>query len=238
MAFLDLGLTDVLKVGTSLLPTATNTTGNTSGSATGKTKTTQQRVITAEAMNKIMEDILGSEKGLASLATGENVSGSFGSTGRTQLTQDFLTKVAGELAVLTAPTVTEADTQQTQQGTSQQTQKSKKTVICTELVEQRLFPAELYNHPTALMHFLSLPQETVEGYHAWAVKVVSWMKKSPRLCKILRPVVLARYLQIIYGQSSILGSLTIYVGQPLCYVIGSFMRAQATQENENGSRIY
>lgn len=236
MAFLDLGLTDVLKVGTSLLPTNTTTSGSSSGNVTGKTKTTQQRVLSAEAMNKIMSDILGSEQGLASLATGENVSGSFGSTGRTQLTQDFLTKVAGELAVLTAPTVTEADTTQVQQSTQQQTSKSKRTVICTELVEQGMFPLELYNHPVALAHFINLDQRIVEGYHAWAIRVVSWMKKSPRLCRILRPIVLARYLQIIYGQSSILGSLTIYVGQPICYLIGAVLRL--TQESENGSRIY
>ena len=220
-----------------LLPTSTSTSGNTSGTSTGKTKTTQQRVLSAEAMNKIMSDMLGSEQGLASLATGENVSGAFGSTGRTQLTQDFLTKIAGELATLTAPTVTEADTAQTQQATQTQSSKSKKTVICTELLEQGRFPLDLYNHPAALAHFINLPQETVEGYHAWAVPAVSWMKKSPRLSKILRPIVLARYLQIIYGQFSILGSATIYLGQPICWMIGSFMRV-LNKENENGSHIY
>lgn len=222
------------------VPKTTTTTGTTtsSGSITGKSKTSQQRVLSAEAMNKIMSDILGSEQGLASMATGESLSGSFGGTGRTQITQDFLAKVAGELAVLTAPTVTEQDTtqQQEQQSETQQRSKSKRTVICTELLSQGRFPAELYYHPAALAHFLSLDQETVEGYHAWAVKVVSWMQKSPRLSKLLRPIVLARYLQIIYGQRSILGSLTIYLGQPVCWMIGASMRL--IKGNENGSTVH
>ena len=214
-----------------LLPTSTS--GSSSGNSTGKSKSTQQRSISAEAMNKIMSDMLGSEQGLASLATGESASGGFGSTGRTQLTQDFLVKVAGELASLTAATVTEQDTKQQQEA--KQSSKSKKTVICTELLEQGMFPAELYNHPVALAHFLSLEQETIEGYHAWAMKVVRWMKKSPLLCSIIRPIVLARYLQIIYGQRSILGSLTIYLGQPICYLIGSFLRALTKEPNHGNT---
>lgn len=218
-------------------PKTTTTDGNSTstGSATSKTKTTQQRVLSAAAMNKIMSDMLGSEQGLASLASGQGVAGSFGGSGNAQLAQDFLTKIAGELAVLTAPTVTESNTDQTQaQETNTSSQsKSRRTVICTELLSQGHFPAELYYHPAALEHFLSLDKETVSGYHAWAVPVVSWMKKSPLLCKILRPIVLARYLQIIYGQRSILGTLTIYLGQPICRVIGSFKK-----ENENGSAIY
>jgi len=214
-----------------LLPTSTS--GSSSSNSTGKSKTTQQRSISAEAMNKIMSGMLGSEQGLASLATGENVAGGYGSTTKTQLSQDFLVKVAGELALLTAATVTEQDTAQNQE--SKQQSKSKKTVICTELLEQGLFPAELYNHPVALEHFLNLDQATVEGYHAWAMKVVRWMKKSPLLCSIIRPVVLARYLQIIYGQHSILGSATIYLGQPICYLIGAFLRAFTKEPNHGNT---
>ena len=217
-----------------MAPSRTSGSSISTGETKGKSKTTQQRAISAEAMNKIMSDILGSEQGLASLATGENVSGGFGSTMKTQLAQDFLVKTSGELAALSAPMVTEADMSQTNEAKQESSSKTKRTVICTELLEQGLFPAELYNHPIALEHFLNLDQETIEGYHAWAVPVVSWMKKSPLLSKILRPIVLARYLQIIYGQRSILGSATIYLGQPLCYLIGSFLRA-FTEEPNHGN---
>ena len=207
-----------------------------SGKETTKSQQTQQRSISAEAMNKIMSDMLGSEQGLAALATGESASGSFGSTTKTQLSQDFLTKIAGELASLTAPMITNIEQEKTkaEQQTQVKSKSSAKTVICTELLEQGMFPAELYNHPVALGHFLNLDQETIEGYHAWAVPVVSWMKESPLLSKILRPIVLARYLQIIYGQRSILGSATIYLGQPICYLIGSFLRA-FTEEPNHGN---
>ena len=206
------------------------------GLETTKSQKTTQRVITAEAMNKIMSDILGSEQGLASLATGENVSGSFGSTGRTQLSQDFLVKVAGEMAKLTSQEITNFEEEKKKDQTETKVGGKGKagTVICTELLSQGRFPAELYNHPVALAHFIKLPQETVEGYHAWAVPVVRWMKRSPMLSKILLPIVLARYLQIIYGQRSLLGSLTIYLGQPICYLIGSFLRA-LTKEPNNGN---
>ena len=206
-----------------------------SGKETTKSQQTQQRVLTGEAMNKIMSDLLGSEQGLASLAAGENASGSFGGTTKTQLSQDFLVKIAGELAALTAPTVTNIETERhrDEKQTAVKGKSGFQTVICTELLDQGKFPSELYNHPIALAHFISLDQRTVEGYHAWAMKVVEWMKKSERLSKILRPIVLARYLQIIYGQRSILGSLTIYLGQPICWVIGSLKK-----ENENGSHSY
>ena len=167
------------------------------------------------------------------LSTGESAAGSFGSTTRTQLSQDFLTKVAGELATLTAPTVTTADTTQQQQQQSNSSSRSSRTVICTELHAQGKFSPELYNHPTAVAHFMELDERTVQGYQCWAVHVVSLMKKSPLLCAILRPIVLARYLQIIYGQRSILGSATIYLGQPLCWIIGAVKK-----EKSDGSAVY
>jgi hypothetical protein len=154
-----------------------------------------------------------------------------------QLSQDFLTNVAGELAKLNSQEITNFEEERKKDQTETKVAAKGKagTVICTELLEQGLFPAELYNHPIALAHFIKLPQETVEGYHAWAVSVVSLMKRSPRLSKILRPIVLARYLQIIYGQRSILGSATIYLGQPICYLIGSFLRALTKEPNHGNT---
>lgn len=204
----------------SLIPQSTQTNGFTSAAASTSGTQTSQKKLDQAAVDKLVADVLGSDQGLAALAQGENVSGAFGTTMKTQLAQDLVTKLVGEIANITAPTVTTTNQAQKQESSTQQSGKKKATVICTELLIQGRFPEELYYHPKALEHFDSLPAETVSGYHAWARKVVPLMQKSPALSSILLPVVLARYLQVIYGHKSILGSLTIYVGQPICYLIG------------------
>lgn len=204
-----------------LIPQQTQTNGFTSAAISNKGTQTSQKVLNQDALNKIITDVLGSDQGLAALAQGENVSGAFGTTAKTQLAQDLVSKLVGEIANITAPTITTTDQAQKQESSTQQSGKKKATVICTELYDQGRFPKELYYHPKALEHFDSLPAETVSGYHAWARKVVPLMHRSSTLSSILLPVVLARYLQVIYGHKSILGSLTIYAGQPICYLIGT-----------------
>lgn len=183
------------------------TTTTTSKSGTSKT----QRVFDQAAIDKLVYDVLSADSGLASLASGENLSGGFNSSAKTLQTQDFLTKLIGELAVASAPQVTES--------TETSRSKSKKTVICTELRDQGYLPDELYQAGGGPSRQVSY--HTWVGYHIWAIRVVAKMKKSERLCKFLAPIVLSRY-RYLTGVPGFhfLGLLTIVIGHPVCALIG------------------
>ena len=104
-----------------------NGSQNSSGSKAGTT--TSQRKISQEGIDKLIYDVLSSDRGLASLAQGENSSGGFGSSTKQMMSQDLVTKLVGELANVTAENVT------TTTGTETQRNKKKSpTVICTELM--------------------------------------------------------------------------------------------------------
>lgn len=179
--------------------------------------------LSPEGYNKIIRDILAADGGLASLATGENSAGGYASSVKAQLAQDLVLNIAGEMAKLTAPSIQES------QSTTRK--KSKVSVICTELARQGKLPQAFYllGHS----HFLTLPEQTVAGYRVWADKVVPLMRKSRTLSNFLAPIVLARYKMIVLGEFSVLGAATIYLGQPICFVIGAFI-PKKTQEYLNG----
>lgn len=171
--------------------------------------------LSPEGYNKIIKDILSSDAGLASLATGENLSGGYGASVKAQLAQDLVLNIAGEMAKLTAPTV--------------KTEKKKSTggklgsVICTELHRQGRLPVALYE--LGYSHFSSLHPNTVLGYRSWAEKIVPLMRKSKGLSKFLAPIAVARYRMIVLQEFSFLGAVTIYFGQPICFIIGSVLAA-------------
>lgn len=213
------GAASVFGTVASLLPTSQNTTANASGTTTSKLELSQA------GYDKIIKDILASDAGLAALSTGENLSGGYGSSVKAQLAQDLVLNIAGEMAKLTAPTV------QTTQQQSRSKTKKKVSVICTELARQGKLPQALYllGHS----HFLSLHPQAVAGYRVWADKVVPLMKKSRALSNFLAPIAIARYRMIVLKEFSILGAATIYLGQPICFIIGGFL-SKETQENLNG----
>jgi hypothetical protein len=196
------------------VPTSTNT------SQSGSTSKSTKRVLSQAGMDKIIADILGSDQGLAALASGENVTGGMNSSVKTQLAQDMVTKIAGELANLTAPVVEESSTST---GSSA---KKKASVICTELNRQGWLPDELYQAGHA--HFLSLSPYTVAGYRAWANGIVPILAKSPRISAHIAPIAILRYRMVTgIDRWNLVGALTIYLGQPICYLIGrtiSFVR--------------
>jgi hypothetical protein len=78
---------------------------------------------------------------------------------------------------------------------------------------------ELYARGTD--HFLCLPTDVVNGYHVWAKHVVPLMQKSELLSNLLLPLVVSRY-KMIAGEHrfTFWGAVTIYIGQPLCFLIG------------------
>lgn len=214
----------VLDFAKTLLPTTQTTVGNTSSSQTGKS--VQKRDISIEGLQKLAYDIMSQTEGLAGLATGENMGGGYGSSAKAQQTQDFMVKLIGELATLTAPVINES-TQAADTTTSSKTKK-KVTVICTELNRQGLLPDELYNHPKALAHFLSISEQTFNGYHIWAARVAVAMQTSPTLCAIFLPLARGRYKMITSGKWNLLGWLTLVPGQVICSVIGAFLKLKET----------
>ena len=166
--------------------------------------------LSPEGFNQIVTDILKSDQGLAALATGENLSGGYGSSVKAQLAQDLVLNIAGEMAKLTAPTI--------ETGKSSKKSAGAKTVICTELERQGLLDTELYQ--AGHQHFLSLPEETVAGYRIWANKVVPLMQKYPSLARAIAPIAQARYEFIVLNKFSLIGAATVYIAQPVCYLIG------------------
>jgi hypothetical protein len=171
--------------------------------------------LSPEGFNKIVMDILKSDQGLAALSTGENLSGGYGSSVKAQLAQDLVISMAGELAKITAPTIEKG---KSVKKSSSAGLKIGGSVICTELMLQGRLSEELYH--AGKDHFLSLAPETVTGYRVWADKVVPLMQVSPLLSSVLAPIARSRYEMIVNKRFGILGAITIYIGQPVCFLIG------------------
>lgn len=208
--------------------------GSSSGSSSQDVSgtTSKKRVFSQAAQDKLIYDILSADRGLADLLSNAGmVGGSGGNTGSTQglMAQDFISKAVGEIALLTAEEISTTD-QSVQTG---QKAKSSKvgTVICTELLRQGKFPQGLYND--GIQHFNSLHPNTVAGYQIWAKQVVKLMQKSERLSNFLLPIAISRY-HMTTGllPFTIWGLVTIYIGQPICYLIGACL----PKENVNGDQ--
>ncbi len=191
----------------------TKTGTNTSGTQTTKT------IIDQTAVDKIIKDVLGGDQGLSSLASGENVSGLSGTSVKSMLASDMVSKIVGEIAKLQSTTVSTMD--QNQQQDTKKGSAGLKTVICTELERQGKLDTVLYFQ--GMDHFLSLPEQTVRGYRVWANRVVPLMQKSVRLSNFLAPIAKARYEHITGKRTNLIGWLTIWVGQPICWIIGAFV---------------
>ncbi len=190
---------------------ATHDTGPEYNWTTGTTKT--KKNISQEGIDKLIYDVLSSDRGLASLAAGENVSGGYGSSTKRMMSQDLITKLVGELANITAETTT----------TSQEAKKRKKeggqpTVICTELMKQGLLDPNLYS--AGEYHFLTLPEATIAGYQFWGIPVAFYLKTHPRIAEFIAPIAVSRYEMIVHKRFKFWGALTIYIAQPICYVLG------------------
>lgn len=198
-----------------LIPTST------SGSSTQAGNKTTRRVFDQAAIDKLIYDAFSSDVGLASLASGENLSGGFNSSTKTLQVQDFMTKLIGELAVASAPL--EENTVTSQASSS----RKKASVICTELARQGYLDPDLYEAGGPASKQISYT--TWVGYHCWAVHVVERMKNSPRLCQLLLPLVESRY-RYLTGVSGthLLGRITIYLGHPVCFLIGTVINWKGT----------
>lgn len=190
-----------------------------SGSTSGLKS--QRKVLSQEAIDKLIYDVMASDQGLASLASGENLSGVFNSSSKTLLAQDLTAKLIGELANVTAETLTSENT--TSKSSSKSLGGGLKTVICTELALQGYLDPKLYEAGGPPSKQVS--KTTWCGYHVWATKVVPRMKVSPVLCKFLAPIVISRY-RYLTGVPGfhLLGRASVYLGHPVCYLIGTALK--------------
>jgi hypothetical protein len=181
---------------------------------------TVARQFDQKAIDKVIYDIMASDQGLSALASAENASGGAKSSSKTLLAQDLIAKVAGTIAQLTAPEVTST------QGSSDNTKRSTsvKTVICTYLAEQGYLPLPLYLKGT--YHTLCLSENVMRGYHLWAIPVVSLLKKYPFLCPLITPIVRSRYEYIVNNKLALMGRATVFIGQPICALIGMMIPKQ------------
>ena len=96
-----------------LFPADTKISG--SGSSSGTTK--QRLEIEDEAIERIINDVLGGAGGLAEIFSGEQTAGIFDSSVAAQASGDLASKLVGELAKLRAEQVTETKQTSTQQQT-------------------------------------------------------------------------------------------------------------------------
>lgn len=99
-------------------------------------------------------------------------------------------------------------------------------VICTELESQKLLTKQEYL--ASAVHALDLHPTLLRGYHWWAVPFTQKLRKSKMLSKLVAPIAVAR-CRYLLGKLSILGWLTVAVGEPICHLIGFFVPEQNWQ---------
>jgi len=80
--------------------------------------TSKQLRIDQLGMEKIMQDVLGGEQGLASIFAGEQSAGIFNSSVAAQASGDLIANLVGELAKLTAEEVTSYGERSSEGGTA------------------------------------------------------------------------------------------------------------------------
>jgi len=162
--------------------------------------------------------------------SGQPVDNGIDAVGGTLLTEmTCVVKLIGELANVTAQTVSTEAGSATKQSKSSTNKASGglKTVICTELHRQGLLSHDLYAHPAAIKHFLALHPYTIAGYQFWGVAVAERMRTSGLLSHLMLPVAEARYRMVTTGRFNMLGAATLYIGQPICFIIGALVNLGA-----------
>lgn len=104
------------------------------------------------------------------------------------------------------------------------------SVICTELHRQGIMSPELYRIDSEHTRKYLSPV-TRRGYRIWAIPVVPIMRKSPFLTKIAAFFAIKR-AQSLIGQS-LFGSIFRKIFEPICFVIGCFVK-----KDPDHSRLY
>jgi hypothetical protein len=184
---------------------------------TGSTK----KNLSDEAINSLIYDIMSSDQGLAALATGENASGGYKSSTKSLASQDLIAKIFGQLANVTAETVTSETGQSSSRQNSNKSSGKVGTVICTELARLGYLDPRLVI--LGMPIFAKTHRFIVSGYHAWSLPIVPRLAGSKILRAIFIPLARGRYEQYILGKKSIEGYLAIYGVESICFLIGAVL---------------
>lgn len=168
---------------------------------TQKGKKVSQVNLSAEGFNDLLKQVIGTDKGL------EKFIGS-GTPAADIFTKALAQHAGGQYNILTAPVISEATSQT----------KSKRSVICSELVRQGQLHPIIYL--AGADHFAAMPERTVNGYYSWGVPAVKLMQASKVLTAIAAYIARSRYLYIITKEFNLVGWFTVKVGEPFCYMIG------------------
>lgn len=83
-----------------------NSAGTSNQSTTGNTSSTVKNEVSGEALGALLQQILGGTQGLASVASGQKAAGLYNSTTNQQLSNDLISRSAGEVAKLNTATTT------------------------------------------------------------------------------------------------------------------------------------
>lgn len=115
-------LKDIGEFGQILFGGSSTISGTQAGTIKGTTTQRERLKVSDEAIQKIIEDVLGGTEGLASIFAGEQTAGIFSSSVAAQAAGDLSAKLAGEIAKLTAERETVAEIDKVTTGTTKQKQ--------------------------------------------------------------------------------------------------------------------
>jgi hypothetical protein len=90
-------------------------------------------------------------------------------------------------------------------------------VICTELKNSGELSDELY--AAGVKRLPKLSKHVIKGYHYWAIPYTRLMRRSKAARNFIKPGAIGR-ASYLAGNFNILGFLTVFVGEPLCWILG------------------
>jgi hypothetical protein len=104
-------------------------------------------------------------------------------------------------------------------------------VVCTELHRQGIISDKLYQ--AERIYGCSLSTIIIKGYHHWAIPLVRRMRKSSLLTKLVYYISKPMLQEMAHRadksfDSSLMGSVMLSFGIPLCYIVGSLTNRTET----------
>jgi hypothetical protein len=102
------------------------------------------------------------------------------------------------------------------------------TVLCTVLHDKGIMSDEIYEKDS--QYGKNLPQDTIDGYHIWAIPVAGWMTKSDLLLKVVTLPVMA-WARHMAGQRNLFGYICEKAGVPVCKIIGRLKNLPIVNNN-------
>jgi hypothetical protein len=184
-----------------------------------------QKQLSQEAIDKLVYDALSGAGGLADLVTMGNTTGGSNSSSTQLMSQDFMTKVIGELANVTATTREDYYEREDKKKINKEFNGSYEiSIICTYLAAHGYINRRTYLR--GLRYYATLHPQIIRGYHTWARVVIALMPKHEWLRKFFTFVANRRYDHLMNRERNFTGWCTVKIVEPICYVIGYFVPAQ------------